>query len=141
MRALLTIAAVAATLATTSTSNAQSNTIPYYPWCAVETASREGGERRSCGFTSYALAATGMHLRRSAMRALLAIAALAATLATTSASQAQTDAPAYYPWCALDTVASDVVRRSCGFTSYAQCMNSVRGQNGISRNHANDCPL
>jgi hypothetical protein len=65
------------------------------------------------------------------MRALLAIAALAATLATTSASKAQTDSPAYYPWCALDTVASDVVRRSCGFTSYAQCLNSVRGQNGI----------
>ena len=65
------------------------------------------------------------------MRALLAIAALAATLATVSASQAQTNAPAYYPWCALDTVAADVVRRSCGFTSYAQCMESVRGQTGI----------
>jgi hypothetical protein len=56
MRAILTIAAVAATLATMSTAKAQTNmnTIPYYPWCAVETGNREGHEGRSCGFTSYA---------------------------------------------------------------------------------------
>ena len=54
MRAFLAIAAVAATLATTATSKAQTNPIPYYPWCAVETGHREGSEPRNCGFTSYA---------------------------------------------------------------------------------------
>ena len=56
MRAVLMIAGVATTLLTTSASKAQTSTnpIPYYPWCALEVSSREGGERRSCGFTSYA---------------------------------------------------------------------------------------
>jgi hypothetical protein len=66
------------------------------------------------------------------MRILVTIVATAATLAAMSTSRAQTttSAPLYYPWCAVET-AADVVRRSCGFTSYVQCMESVRGQAGM----------
>ena len=67
------------------------------------------------------------------MRALLTMAAVAAMLVTASTSKAQNPIP-YYPWCAVDDGGghnSSTQHRNCGFTSYAQCMNYVRGQTGI----------
>jgi hypothetical protein len=65
------------------------------------------------------------------MRALLTIVAVAATFtATTSQAQTGGNAIPYYPWCAVDTTVAESLRRSCGFTTYAQCMESVRGQTG-----------
>jgi hypothetical protein len=69
----------------------------------------------------------------SRMRALM-VAALAATASTASMAQAQTDMSRipFYPWCAVDgETFGGSQSRNCGFVSYAQCMNYVRGQTGI----------
>ena len=68
------------------------------------------------------------------MRTLMVAAALAATATTVSAARAQTDMSRipFYPWCALQgETFSGSQSRNCGFTSYEQCMNYVRGQTGM----------
>ena len=37
----------------------------------------------------------------------------------------------YYPWCSVGPASQDREYRNCGFTSYAQCRESVRGQTGL----------
>ena len=66
------------------------------------------------------------------MRAFM-VAAMAATAATTSMAQAQTDMTRipFYPWCAVEGETFSGESRNCGFVSYAQCVESVRGQTGI----------
>jgi Protein of unknown function (DUF3551) len=67
------------------------------------------------------------------MRALM-VAALAVTATTASIAQAQTDMSRipFYPWCAVEgDIFNGGESRSCGFISYAQCMESVRGQTGM----------
>ena len=74
---------------------------------------------------------SGPRSLESDMRALM-VAALAAAAATTSTAQAQTDMSRipFYPWCAIDETFGGQ-SRNCGFVSYAQCMEYVRGQTGI----------
>jgi hypothetical protein len=59
--------------------------------------------------------------------AALAILALAAPMAE---AQTRTDQIPFYPWCALSS-GKKTEHRSCGFVSYAQCMDYVRGQTGM----------
>jgi hypothetical protein len=60
------------------------------------------------------------------------IAATAGFAATASPSFTQTDMSRipYYPWCSL-WWEQDNEHRSCGFTSYAQCMVSARLEGGM----------
>ena len=64
------------------------------------------------------------------MRAIFIVAALAVTGALVSSGQAQTDMSQvpYYPWCTLSWD-NEGEYRSCGFTSYEQCINAARSHN------------
>jgi Protein of unknown function (DUF3551) len=57
---------------------------------------------------------------------MLAIAAATAVCATAVPGRAQTQS--WSPWCAV-YYGGDIEHKSCGYASYAQCMNAVRGGN------------
>jgi len=65
------------------------------------------------------------------MRRLM-LAALAVAAITTSTARAQTDMGQipFYPWCGV-TWDSNGEHRSCGFVSYAQCMDYAHGLGGM----------
>jgi hypothetical protein len=68
------------------------------------------------------------------MRTLMIAALIAAAVMTASTAQAQTGMSRipYYPWCAVTGEHFEGGEgRSCGFVSYEQCMDSVRGQTGM----------
>jgi hypothetical protein len=63
---------------------------------------------------------------------VLMLAALAATALSAPVAEAQTYASPvpFYPWCALSW-GKRTEHRNCGFVSFAQCMNYVRGGDGM----------
>jgi hypothetical protein len=67
------------------------------------------------------------------MRTLMVAALIAVAVTMASTAQAQTDMSRipFYPWCSLSNEQFDGESRNCGFVSYEQCMNAVRGQTGM----------
>jgi hypothetical protein len=67
------------------------------------------------------------------MRGLILVALAVAAMATVWPAQATAGMSGipFYPWCALSPGGKSGEHRSCGYVSYAQCMESVRGQTGI----------